>query len=65
MGKCDAPVECYSRVVGYFRPVTNWNKGKRAEFRDRVMFDIGGISECPTPTDLTVRPSGDVEGVAE
>jgi len=23
------PVEVYSRVVGYFRPVNQWNKGKR------------------------------------
>jgi len=29
------PVEVYSRVVGYFRPVNQWNKGKQAEFRNR------------------------------
>jgi len=29
------PVECYSRVVGYFRPVEQWNKGKQEEFKDR------------------------------
>lgn len=27
--------EVYSRVVGYFRPVQNWNKGKKQEFWDR------------------------------
>lgn len=27
--------EVYSRVVGYYRPVTNWNDGKREEFKDR------------------------------
>lgn len=27
--------EVYSRVVGYFRPVQNWNKGKKQEFSDR------------------------------
>ena len=32
------PCEVYSRVVGYYRPVKNWNKGKREEFRDRVTF---------------------------
>jgi anaerobic ribonucleoside-triphosphate reductase len=37
------PVECYSRVVGYFRPVSQWNKGKRSEFEDRVPFDLGKI----------------------
>ena len=29
------PVETYSRVVGYFRPVQNWNKGKQEEFKLR------------------------------
>jgi anaerobic ribonucleoside-triphosphate reductase len=27
--------EVYSRVVGYYRPVNNWNDGKREEFKDR------------------------------
>ena len=29
------PVEVYSRVVGYFRPTQDWNKGKLSEFTDR------------------------------
>jgi anaerobic ribonucleoside-triphosphate reductase len=29
------PVEVYSRVCGYFRPVNQWNKGKKEEFRER------------------------------
>ncbi len=32
-------VECYSRVVGYYRPTQNWNRGKTEEFKDRVEFD--------------------------
>ncbi|EKE16169.1 MAG: Oxygen-sensitive ribonucleoside-triphosphate reductase [uncultured bacterium] len=32
--------EVYSRVVGYIRPVQQWNKGKRTEFRDRVEFVV-------------------------
>jgi ribonucleoside-triphosphate reductase len=28
--------EVYSRVVGYLRPVTQWNPGKQSEFEDRV-----------------------------
>jgi len=31
--------EVYSRVVGYLRPVNQWNNGKQAEFRDRKTFD--------------------------
>lgn len=34
------PVETYSRVVGYFRPVNQWNKGKREEFNERVEYKI-------------------------
>ncbi|UWZ80751.1 anaerobic ribonucleoside-triphosphate reductase [Geoalkalibacter halelectricus] len=36
--KCDAKVEVYSRVCGFFRPVQQWNKGKKEEFRDRREF---------------------------
>lgn len=32
------PVEVYSRVVGYFRPVNQWNKGKKEEFKERVYY---------------------------
>ena len=34
------PVEVYSRVVGYFRPVNQWNKGKREEFGDRKVLKV-------------------------
>jgi hypothetical protein len=27
--------EVYSRVVGYYRPVQNWNRGKKEEFGER------------------------------
>jgi hypothetical protein len=30
--------EVYSRVVGYLRPVSQWNLGKKAEWADRVAF---------------------------
>jgi len=33
------PVECYSRIVGYFRPVKQWNEGKKEEFKERVTVD--------------------------
>ncbi|MBL3591997.1 MAG: hypothetical protein JMJ93_00660 [Synergistaceae bacterium] len=31
--------EVYSRVVGFLTPLSQWNKGKREEFRDRRTFD--------------------------
>lgn len=33
-------VEVYSRVVGYLRPVSNWNDVKQAEFKSRKMYQI-------------------------
>ena len=30
--------EIYTRIVGYYRSVKNWNKGKREEYRHRVTF---------------------------
>jgi ribonucleoside-triphosphate reductase (formate) len=32
--------ERYSRVVGYLRPVDQWNEGKQAEWSDRKMFEV-------------------------
>jgi len=29
------PVECYTRTVGYFRPVSQMNKGKQEEVNER------------------------------
>ncbi|MDD5455425.1 MAG: anaerobic ribonucleoside-triphosphate reductase [Candidatus Margulisbacteria bacterium] len=34
------PTEVYSRIVGYYRPVQNWNNGKRSEYGERVEFNI-------------------------
>ena len=32
--------EIYSRVVGYLRPVNQWNKGKQREFANRKTFKV-------------------------
>ena len=37
---CGAETEVYSRVVGYLRPVNQWNRGKQEEFKKRKTFDI-------------------------
>lgn len=44
---CHESAEVYSRVVGYLRPVQNWNPGKQEEFRQRV----------PYRADTSLRPS--------
>jgi len=38
--KCNATCEVYSRVVGYLRPVSQWNNGKKEEFRMRNSFKV-------------------------
>lgn len=37
---CNQETEIYSRVVGYLRPVKQWNDGKQAEFKMRKMFKV-------------------------
>jgi len=37
--------EVYSRIVGYLRPVDQWNDGKQSEFIDRKMFDKKIVAE--------------------
>jgi anaerobic ribonucleoside-triphosphate reductase len=32
--------EVYSRVVGYYRPIQDWNEGKREEFRERSYLTV-------------------------
>ena len=37
---CGAETEVYSRVVGYLRPVKNYNKAKKAEYAERIKYDL-------------------------
>ena len=32
------PTEVYTRIVGYYRSLANWNAGKREEYDHRVTF---------------------------
>ncbi len=38
--KCESQCEVYSRIVGYLRPISQWNKGKREEFKLRKKFRV-------------------------
>ncbi|MDH7563830.1 MAG: ribonucleoside triphosphate reductase [Candidatus Bathyarchaeota archaeon] len=47
---CGTKCEVYSRVVGYLRPVDQWNDGKQAEFAVRRTFDRSLVTAAvPTP----------------
>lgn len=37
---CDQETEVYSRITGYYRPIKNWNQGKKQEFEDRQEYQI-------------------------
>ncbi|MDD2586819.1 MAG: ribonucleoside triphosphate reductase [Syntrophomonadaceae bacterium] len=37
----DTHCEVYSRVVGYLRPVDQWNEGKQQEFKNRKTYRVG------------------------
>ena len=41
--KCKMKCEVYSRVVGYLRPLNQWNEGKREEFKLRKTFKIDRV----------------------
>ena len=37
---CGEECQVFSRVCGYYRPVSNWNRGKQEEFKERKEFDV-------------------------
>jgi hypothetical protein len=38
--KCNEKCEVFSRCCGYFRPVANFNKGKKEEVKERKMYNV-------------------------
>ena len=40
------PMERYSRVMGYYRPFSQYNKGKQSEFKERVWFEESKVCAC-------------------
>jgi len=36
--------EVYSRIVGYFRPVKDWNNGKQEEYKQRINFNTQKVN---------------------
>lgn len=50
MSKTVIETEVYSRCSGYFRPVKQWNPGKREEFAERnaMKFDLASVEARST-----------------
>ncbi len=49
---CGAKCEVYSRVVGYLRPVDQWNDGKQAEFAIRRAFAKANVTPTAAATPI-------------
>jgi ribonucleoside-triphosphate reductase len=73
---CHQETEVYSRVVGYLRPIKQWNSGKQAEYGDRKTFRVAkdagdgrqrllnaefGIRPPAHRGDRGLRPGGNAE----
>ena len=41
--KCET--EVYSRVCGFFRPVQQWNPGKKSEHSDKKTYEIDEVNK--------------------
>ena len=63
---CHEKTEVYSRITGYYRPVQNWNDGKRQEFIDRVEYVVGEKPQEESEEEVSVDAEardGNVTGV--
>jgi len=55
---CSEETEVYARIVGYYRPVQNWNPGKKSEFGERQVFGVAGevAAIAPPPYETAAEP---------
>ncbi len=51
---CEKSCEVWSRVVGYFRPVDQWNTGKKREYVDRVEYNVPEPDSVFVPVETVV-----------
>ena len=55
---CGKKAEVYSRITGYYRPVQNWNDGKREEFKERKTYIVDGLA---SPDERAARAAAKAE----
>jgi len=58
------PTEVYSRIVGYYRSVRNWNAGKRAEYTKRKTYEVEAVALADLPQPIAAA-AGTSQAVAE
>ena len=49
--------EVYTRIVGYYRSIKNWNKGKREEYNSRLPFSMPQdyVKRTPIKSGSTIK----------
>ena len=52
MGRCQGKMAVYSRIVGYIRPTYAFNHGKKAEFKQRKVYNVQASMQGPGPAKL-------------
>ncbi|MDO5719634.1 MAG: ribonucleoside triphosphate reductase [Actinomycetaceae bacterium] len=61
-GNVEQECEVWTRVMGYFRPVKSFNKGKKSEYAERTMFTENAADEHGP---LKSRVTGAVDGIID
>jgi ribonucleoside-triphosphate reductase len=56
--------EVYSRIVGYYRSVRNWNAGKREEYASRLAYAMPGTMEAAVASTSSGQAAGAAVGTA-
>ena len=51
------PAEVYSRIVGYYRSVRNWNRGKREEYGERQLYRVNEMRAAASPRPVPTEES--------
>jgi len=51
------PAEVYSRIVGYYRSVRNWNRGKREEYGERQLYRVNELRAAASPRPVSAKES--------
>ena len=59
--ECGRDSEVYTRIVGYYRSVTNWNLGKKSEYKERKEFDV---HEEKSPKIIEIVPQKESEAAS-
>ena len=57
---CGDKTEVYSRVVGYIRPIEQWNKGKKEEFKNRKTYRVHHFGKDLVSKKITLEKSKEI-----